>query len=162
AAGCGSSSLRGDDGGADATAPVDVPVIYCGDPNEPVDPTAALDDMEDQDFIILNRSGAWWAGGDAPPGRAVVPGGDAAPAPIAGGRCGSMYAAHVTGHGFNDWGAVLSMSMRYGSVDGSAPGLLPFDAHYRAGITFWARIGDTSTNQVRYSVSDRNSRPEGG
>src|SRR5262245_45391563 len=157
AAGCGSSGAKADDAGA-----ADASLIYCGDPNQPIDPTAAIDDMEDRDFIILNRSGAWWAGGDTTPGGAVVPSGDAAPEPIPGGRCGSMYASHVTGHGFNDWGAVLSMSMRYGSVDASAPGLLPYDAHFRQGITFWARVGDTSTNQVRYSVSDRNSRPEGG
>jgi len=49
-----------------------------------------------------------------------------------------------------------------GSVDGGAPGLLPLDAHDRTGITFWARIGDTSANQVRFGVSDKTSRPEGG
>ena len=52
--------------------------------------------------------------------------------------------------------------MRYGSVDGGASGLLPYDAHIRTGVTFWARIGDTSANKVRLSVSDKYSRPEGG
>ena len=46
-----------------------------------------------------------------------------------GGRCGSLYAMHVTGQGFTSW-AVLSVSMGWGSVDGGAPGLLPYDAHY--------------------------------
>ena len=52
--------------------------------------------------------------------------------------------------------------MRYGSVDGGTAGLLPYDAHIRTGVTFWARIGDTSANKVRLSVSDKYSRPEGG
>jgi hypothetical protein len=54
------------------------------------------------------------------------------------------------------------VSMRYGSVDGGAAGLLPYDAHIRTGVTFWARIGDTSAAQVRLSVSDKYTRPEGG
>src|SRR5262245_42507485 len=158
AAGCGSTAAK--PGGAGDGGP-DVATLYCGDPNAAIDPTAAVDDMEDTDFIILNRSGAWWAGGDTT-GGTIVPDGNADPEPIQGGRCGSTYATHVTGQGFTDWGAVLSMSLRYGSEDGGAPGLLPFDAHYRNGVTFWARIGDTSTNQVRFSIGDRNSRPEAG
>src|SRR5205814_4281426 len=30
------------------------------------------------------------------------------------------------------------------------------------GLIFWARIGDTSTNRVRFAVSDQYTRPEGG
>jgi len=52
--------------------------------------------------------------------------------------------------------------MRYGAVDGGTQGLLPYDAHIRTGLTFWARIGDTSAAQVRLSVSDKYTRPEGG
>jgi hypothetical protein len=168
-AACGSSSLTADaggDGGGGAGAvnvTPDLGMQFCGDPNMAIDPTAAIDDMEDRDFVILNRSGAWWAGGDTTPGGSIVPSGNAAPEPIAGGRCGSQYASHVTGHGFNDWGAVLSMSFRYGSPgDGGADEILPYDAHFRQGLTFWARIGDTSTNQVRLALSDKYSRPEGG
>ena len=68
---------------------------------------------------------------------------------------------HVTGHGFTEW-AVLSVSMGWGSVDGGAEDLLPYDADFRTGITFWARIGDTSTDKVRLAISDKYSRPEGG
>ena len=51
---------------------------------------------------------------------------------------------HVTGQGFSEW-AVLSVSMGWGSVDGGAEGLLPNDDRLAGrGITFWARIGDTS------------------
>jgi hypothetical protein len=165
AASCGSSSLeqadaRGGGGAPDGGA---MAAMNCGDTSGPIDPTALIDDMEDGNFTIaLNDSGAWWAGGDATPGGTIAPNGNANPELIPGGRCGSKYAEHVTGFGFTDWGAVLSMSFAYGSVDGGAPGLLPFDAHIRQGITFWARIGDTSTDQVRLAVSDKASRPEGG
>ena len=52
--------------------------------------------------------------------------------------------------------------MGWGSVDGGAAGLLPNDDHFRTGVTFWARIGDTSSEQVRFAISDKYSRPEGG
>ena len=68
---------------------------------------------------------------------------------------------HVTGQGFTVW-AVLSVSMGWGSVDGGAPGLLPNDDDFRTGVTFWARIGDTSSNKVRFAISDKYTRPEGG
>src|SRR5436853_369417 len=77
------------------------------------------------------------------------------------GRCGSRYAERVTGHGYSVW-AVLSVSMGWGSADGGAEGLLPNDNSFRTGVTFWARIGDTSTNAVRFAISDKYSRPEGG
>jgi hypothetical protein len=60
-----------------------------------------------------------------------------------------------------EW-AVVNVSMGYGSVDGGAPSILPYDASFRTGITFWARIGDTSTDQVRLNVTDRYSNDAGG
>lgn len=131
-----------------------------------VDPTAMIDDMESPDpgiLMVAGRNGSWWSGGDMlSPGASIVPNGDASAEMIpGGGRCGSHYAMHVTGHGFTSW-AVLTASFRYGPVDGGASALLPYDAHDRTGITFWARIGDTSANQVRFAVSDQYSRPEGG
>ena len=174
AAGCGDSrgiNAIGTDaaagapeaGGNDAAATS--PSISCGDPNQPIDPTALIDDMEDGNFMaamIGGRSGSWWAGGDATPGASMQPDGNAPPEPIPGGRCGSHYAMHVTGNGFNDWGATLSVSFKYGTNDAGAMGLLPYDAHFRTGVTFWARIGDTSTNQVRFAVADEHARPEAG
>jgi hypothetical protein len=67
----------------------------------------------------------------------------------------------VSGQGFTSW-AVLSVSMRYGTEDGGGMGLLPYDAHIRAGVRFWARVGDTSSDVVRFAVSDQYTRPEGG
>ncbi|MFL5308295.1 MAG: hypothetical protein ACJ8F1_23995 [Polyangia bacterium] len=148
-------------GGAAGASPT-----ACPTSTGPVDPTAAIDDMEATDpgiLMIGGRNGSWWAGGDmVSPGANIVPDGNASAEPIpGGGRCGSLHAMHVTGQGFTSW-AVLTTSLRYGPVDGGASGLLPYDAHAWTGITFWARIGDTSADQVRLSISDKATRPEGG
>jgi hypothetical protein len=152
----------GSGAGGSAAAPG---AINCGDPYEPIDPTAVIDDMETPDYMTVRaagRAGAWWAGGDpTSPGASITPNGDAPAEPIPGGRCGSKYAMHVTGQGYTVW-SVLSVSMGWGSVDGGAPGLLPNNDDYRTGVTFWARIGDTSSNKVRFAISDKYSRPEGG
>jgi hypothetical protein len=133
--------------------------------DQALDPTAVIDDMEMPDYMTVRaagRSGAWWAGGDgASPGASITPNGDAAAEPIPGGRCGSTHAMRVTGQGFTMW-AVLSVSMGWGSIDGGAAGLLPNDNHSRTGVTFWARIGDTSSDRVRFAITDKYSRPEGG
>jgi len=156
--GCSDAGQKAGDGGTDSTT------LNCGS-NEAIDPTAVIDDMEAPDYMTVRaagRSGAWWAGGDAEsPGGAITPSGDAAAEPIPGGRCGSQYAMHVTGHGYSLW-ALLSVSMGWGSVDGGAAGLLPNDNSFRTGLTFWARIGDTSSNQVRLAISDKYSNPAGG
>jgi hypothetical protein len=150
------------DGGAGTGG--SAPMVNCGD-GQMIDPTAIVDDMEAPDYMAVRasgRSGAWWAGGDLKSlGATIVPNGDAAAEMIPGGRCGSKYAMRVTGQGFSEW-AVLSVSMGWGSVDGGAEGLLPNDNDFRTGVTFWARIGDTSSDKVRLAISDKYSRPEGG
>ena len=159
----GSAGAAGPSGAAGSAGPN---MSNCPDGGGPVDPTALIDDMEAGGSSLLmlgGRNGGWWAGGDmVSPTATITPNGDATAELIpGGGRCGSRRAMHVTGQGFTSW-AVLTASLRYGSVDGGADGVLPYDAHDRTGITFWARIGDTSANQVRFGVSDKNSRPEGG
>jgi hypothetical protein len=158
--GCSSDSNQTPgDGGGDAAS------MNCGDPNQPIDPTALIDDMETPDFAtprVAGRNGSWWAGGDpSSAGASIQPNGDAAAEMIPGGRCGSQYAMHVTGQGFSIW-AVLTVSMGWGAPDGGAEGVLPNDNHFHDGVTFWARIGDTSSNAVRFAISDKYSRPEGG
>lgn len=143
--------------------------VNCDAFSDPIDPTALVDDMESPDPLTTmqaGRNGGWWAGGDTDAtsvgaGAAIVPNGDAPAEAIPGGRCGSMYAMRVTGHGFSSW-AALSVSMGWGAVDGGVEDMLPFDATGRRGITFWARIGETSTDQVRVAISDKYSRPQGG
>jgi hypothetical protein len=132
----------------------------------PVDPTALIDDMEAGGPALpmeAGRNGNWWAGGDTvSPSASITPNGEASSELIPnGGRCGSLHAKHVTGQGFTSW-AVLTVTLATGLVDGGVYGDLPYDAHLRTGITFWARIGDTSANQVRLAVSDKYTRPEGG
>lgn len=138
----------------------------CPDGGGPVDPTALIDDMEAGGPAVLmeaGRNGSWWAGGDTlSPNASIDPNGDASSELIPnGGRCGSLHAKHVTGQGYSSW-AVLTVTLTGGLVDGGVYSALPYDAHVRTGVTFWARIGDTSSNQVRFAVSDRYTRPEGG
>jgi hypothetical protein len=133
----------------------------------PVDPTALIDDFEAGGAALPmegGRNGSWWAGGDPASrvnGATIVPDGDAASEPIPGGRCGSFHAKHVTGQGFASW-AVLTTTLANAIGDGGMYVAAPYDAHIRTGLTFWARIGDTSYNKVRFAVSDKYTRPEGG
>ena len=136
--------------------------VNCDAISDPIDPSALIDDMEASDYQTTmqgGRNGGWWAGGDTESvGASIQPNGDANAEAIPGGRCGSMYAMRVTGQGFTSW-AALTVSMGWGSVDGGRRGLLPFDATGRRGITFWARIGETSTDRVRVAFSDKYRRP---
>jgi hypothetical protein len=161
AAGAGGGPGAAANGGAAGAA-----VVNCGTSSGPIDPTAMIDDMEAIDPSILmagGRNGSWWAGGDpSSPSATIVPNGEASATLIpGGGRCGSLHAMRVSGQGFTQW-AEVTASMRYGVQDGGTSGLLPYDASFRTGITFWARIGDTSASYVRFAVSDQYSRPEGG
>jgi hypothetical protein len=162
--GAGGSGGGGGGGGAGSGGGA---TVNCNAISDPIDPSALIDDMESPDYLTVmqsGRNGAWWAGGDMDPGSVgadIQPKGDAPAEAIPGGRCGSMYAMRVTGHGYASW-SVLSVSMGWGSVDGGVEDLIPFDATGRRGITFWARIGDTSTDRVRVAFSDKYSRPQGG
>lgn len=138
----------------------------------PIDPTALIDDFEDGDALLPDLGGrvggAWWTADDGTVGGTMVPppqadGGDlAAPEKLEKPHCGSEYAMRVTGQGFTDWGAVLGMNFGWGKQANGEDGALPYDASAYTGVEFWARIGDTSTDQVRYQISDSNSEPAGG
>jgi hypothetical protein len=108
---------------------------------------------------VSRRNGGWWSAGDATPGATIEPGLGAAAVPVSipGGRCGSRFAMRVSGQGFEEWGSMIGLSFVYGSG-----GILEYDASAYQGMTFWARIGDTSINQVRFAISDRNTEPQGG
>src|SRR5690606_2680414 len=90
----------------------------CGDEfNGPVDPSALVDDLEDGNGQIAqvgSRNGGWWISTDGSSGL-VTPEADMAPDAerILGKRCKSEFAMHVTGSDFSEWGAVLSLGMRY-------------------------------------------------
>jgi len=140
----------------------------CPDAGVVVDPSTLIDDFEHSGNanlpMIAGRAGGWFASGDATPGAIVNPSGLAMPEPIPGGRCGSRHALHVTGSGFNDWGSLVAVAMHYGTNSAGVFEELPYDARARGyqGITFFARIGDTAVNTVRFAASDQYSRPEAG
>lgn len=165
--GAGGVGARGTDGGPDSGAAGALALVgSCPDHNAPVDPTALIDDMEAGSSALLmqgGRNGSWWAGGDTlSPNATIEPDNEAPSALIPnGGPCGSLHAKHVTGQGFTSW-AVLTASLVVSQVDGGVYADMPYDAHIRTGITFWARIGTPSVNKVRFAVSDKYTRPEGG
>jgi hypothetical protein len=68
----------------------------------------------------------------------------------------------VSGQGYTDWGSLLGTDLKWGPREGKEEGTVGYDATGRTGVEFWARIGDTSTNQVRFAVSDVNNEPAGG
>jgi len=126
-----------------------------------------LDDMEDGDARILGRDGRigeWYTFHDTTQGT-LNPDQGTTPAmePIPGGRCGiSTKAMRVTGSGFTDYGAGFGFSFHYGTGDAGVAMELPYDGSRYKGVTFWARIGDTSIGTVRMGIGDKWSRPAGG
>jgi len=141
--------------------------IQCPAASEKPDPAALIDDLEDEDAFVPtvgDRSGAWWTAGDDTVGATIVPPnpGVASPEAIENGRCDSKFAMRVTGQGFLDWGSLLGLSLAYGKRTDDTDGDLPYDASAYSGIEFWARIGDTSTDRVRFALNDSNSDPYGG
>jgi hypothetical protein len=160
-----SGGAGGTGGVANAGAPSSGGSIACPDAGEGIDPTALIDDMEDRDDAlarIADRNGAWWTGHDDTSGATIQPSAPVLPELIPGERCGSRYAMHVTGQGFNDWGASLGLGFRYAMRADGEWEAAPVDAHIRTGITFWARIGDTSTNRIRVNIGDVHSAPVAG
>jgi len=131
----------------------------------PIDPTALIDNFEAGSSnlpMIAGRTGSWYAEGDATASATIQPHGFATPELIPGGRCDSRHALHVTGTGFLDWGSEISVPLAYGMNDAGVSGYQPYDASNYQGVTFFARIGDTSTNAVFFGISDEYARPEAG
>jgi hypothetical protein len=139
----------------------------CSADSAPVDPTALIDDFEDMTStapFIAGRLGDWYSSGDATPNSIMQPRGLAPPEPIPGGRCGSRRALHVTGTGFKDWGSQVRLALNYGPDSAGVQGNRAYDGAARGyqGVTFFARLGATSNNTVRFAMADRYSQPEAG
>lgn len=139
----------------------------CGNGNEPdvSDPTTLLDDFEDgnaQIAPVAGRMGGWYSFGDTTVGGTIQPLGDSAPEVIPGGRATSKRALHMTSTGFLDWGSGVSTAVHWGPNAAGVSGLLPYDARDYKGVTFYARIGDTSAASIRIQFNDSLTRPEGG
>lgn len=128
--------------------------------NGPVDPSALIDDLEDGDGQIAQigtRNGSWWITTDGTDGI-VTPEADMAPPAerILGKRCDSELGMHITGSDFTDWGAVLSVGMRYSDKE-EAVDLSDFD-----GVMLWARVGETHSSNVRIQFQDSTTHKQGG
>jgi hypothetical protein len=154
------------DGGSSTDAADAGPVTpMCAAATGPTDPTALIDNFEGGSSylpMIAGRTGGWYAEGDATASATIQPSGPAAPEVIPGSRCDSRHALHVTGTGFLDWGSEVSAPLDYGPNDAGVSGYRPYDASQYKGVTFFARIGDTSTNSVFFGISDEYARPEAG
>jgi hypothetical protein len=153
-AGSGGTSGTGGSGGSGGVPP------YCMTEFGPTDPTALIDDIEDGNPLIAmvqTRNGSWWVTTDGTAGT-IAPPNDAAPPPerILGGRCDSEFGMRLTGQGFTQWGANISIGFRYVSDQE------PIDASAFSGVMFWARVGETHNSPVRVGIQDSNTHPNGG
>jgi hypothetical protein len=154
-----SSGGSGGSGGSSGSATGGMPA-YCDAAFMPTDPTAIIDDMEDGNALVRpigDRNGGWWVTSDGSAGT-IEPPSDMAPTPevIPGKRCDSEHAIRMTGQGFTEWGAVLSLGFRYTTENET------IDASTFTGVMFWARTGETHNSPVRVQFQDVNTRPEGG
>jgi hypothetical protein len=165
-AGLGAAGGQGATGGLGAGGMT----VSCPDPNDPIDPTALIDDFEDGNGLVFQvdkRNGSWWTAADATGGTLVPAQSEltdmpAPPEMLPEPRCGSRYAMRMTGQGFTDWGADLGVALASGTRPNGEFGTISYDASARTGVDFWARVGDTSTNSVLFLVTDSNSEPDGG
>jgi hypothetical protein len=109
-----------------------------------------IDDFEDRNSSILpveGRSGNWHAFYDATPGALITWSIRNA------GRVGSLSALNFNGGVFTDWGAGVDVPIAGGGA---------YDASRFSGIAFWARTSAASSREVRLSVVDAHTTPEGG
>lgn len=93
---------------------------------------ARIDDLEDGNSQVLlddGRDGSWHVVRDGTAEAQLSL--SEPPLPEGGGANGSSQALHVSGSGFTDWGAGLSLELRRQG--------LPYDASTFEGIKFWAR-----------------------
>jgi len=112
-----------------------------------------IDDMEDGDGFICpssSRHGHWYPFSDQTPGFDLTPAGDFNPTQIPGGRGLSQYAAHLTGSGFAEWGALMGFNLTQRDTARQT-----YDASLVDGIKFWLR----STQPVTVAFSTLETIP---
>jgi hypothetical protein len=82
--------------------------------------------------------------------------------PIPGGRCDSRYAMHIKGGPFLDWGGNMgfafspALNVTDFDVQDEATGAERPGQNFQ-GITFWARLGGTSYNNLRVEVGEKHT-----
>jgi hypothetical protein len=105
-----------------------------------------IDDFEDGDALVLlndGRNGAWHASHDGT-GQINL---TEPPVPELGGANGSTRALHLSGSGFTEWGAGLTIDLREAAR--------PYDASVHQGVSFWTR----GSNRLRFTVIQQNLNP---
>lgn len=107
--------------------------------------TTVIDDFEDGDTRVAENSESWWYIFNDSTGVQEFVIED-----VSGERANSKYAAHTFGEQFTAWGAGLGVDLA-GIRDARRPDE-PFDASQFAGISFWARVGESSVRQVRVDL----------
>jgi hypothetical protein len=136
--------------------------LGCSAQMGPIDPSALIDDFEDGNArlpAINGRQSDWWISTDETPnGTVTPPPGAAPPERIIGGRCESLYAQRYSGQGFDTWGTVMSVSLRYEEGTGDAAQ----DLSAFRGLRFWARVGELNTAKMRVGIHDVSTHPNGG
>jgi hypothetical protein len=113
-----------------------------------------VDDFEDADqqmSRVADRGGYWFTSHD-PNGSAIDP----SPFKMSDGGAGSKKALHVYGQTASDsgaWGVLVGANfVEQGIYDGSD----------YAGVSFKAKVGGSSTKNIRFNVADVNTHPDGG
>jgi hypothetical protein len=102
-------------------------------PPKPCAHPLMIDDMEDGDPGICQsdgRQGAWFSFGDGTAGNQTL----TPNATIDGGRDASRRAAHFTGSGYTDWGAMAGFNL---NSQGASRDI--YDASNTGAITFWMK-----------------------
>ena len=122
-------------------------------------PDGMLDDGEDgnnQNMPVGDRGGYWYTFRDKK-GTTIEPiaGEDGGTFAMSPGGHGGQFAARF--HGKIGTGAPLFGGMGMNFVDPKAA----YDASKYAGISFWARKGESSVPKVRLKVPDTNTDPDG-
>jgi hypothetical protein len=121
-----------------------------------------IDDMEDGDASILStgdRNGAWFSIHDETPGSLWPPSDSPfVMSPLPQVRGTSKTSVRSNGSGFSTWGAAVGVVLKID--DAKLP--VFYDASAYKGITFWARIGETSTTTLRVDFPDKNTFATGG
>jgi hypothetical protein len=166
ALGCGSDSdedpTPNNGGGSGAGGSPNAENLNCSAQMGPIDPSALIDDFEDGNArlpAIGGRQSDWWITTDETPnGTVTPPPGAAPPERIIGGRCDSLYAQRYSGQGFEAWGTVMSVSLRYEEGTGD----VAQDLSAFRGLRFWARVGELNTAKMRIGVHDVSTHPNGG
>ncbi|HWA71997.1 MAG TPA: hypothetical protein VG937_06685 [Polyangiaceae bacterium] len=130
----------------------------CSEPAS--DRLSLIDDFEDGDGILPrvgDRNGSWYVATDGTLGASVRPPvGMANPERLFPARCNSNFAIHFAGRGFDTWGAVIGLNLRFERQ------VQPADVSAYKGLRFWTRANEYNYGVLRINLDDGATHPVGG